>query len=115
MTEIYPPGGQKTTGVDTDTNATTAGIDVSTCDQVTFYINNVSGAHSNHVITLQFSHEDVAGSYQDSSHTKTGLGCVQVSDIKSVAWIRLKVTTVEGGSSRCDLCVDPSREKRRFC
>jgi len=115
MTEIYPKGGQKTS-VDMNTNATTTGMDTSTCDQVTFYVNGLTGAHANHIVTLQFSHEDVDGSYQNSTHTKTGQGCVQVTDIKSVAWIRLKVTTVEGGVSTADLCVDPSREKaKRFC
>lgn len=113
MTEIYHS--QKTTGVDTNAASKTAGVDVSNCDQVTIYVNGVTGVHNNHVITVQFSHENVNSSYQNSLHTIAGTGCLQITDIKSVYWMRLLVTTVEGALSTCDLCVDPSRERKRFC
>jgi len=93
----------------------TNGVNVSTCDKLTWYVND-SGAtvHASHVITLQFAFEDVDGSYQDSEHTITGLGCLSALDIESVKWVRAKVTTTEA-TSIVDICFDPSREVKRFC
>lgn len=106
----------KENGLDTDSTATkTAGVDVKTCSQLTFYVIKNTGAHVNHVVTLQFSPENVNASYQDSQYTITGSGCLHVSDIESVAWVRLKVTTAEGGTSTSDLAIDPSRNVKRFC
>lgn len=98
-----------------NTATTTAGVDVITCDQLTFYVIPGDGAHENHVVTLQFSPEDVDGSYQDSPHTITKGGCLHVNDIESISWARLKVTTPEGAVSTCDLAIDPSRKVRMFC
>ena len=114
MIEIYNEISE--TGLDTNSTSTkTAGTDVSTCEEATFYVIAATGAHTTHVVTLQFSHEDVDASYQDSEHTLTGVGCKHVSNIQSVAWMRLKVTTVESGTSTCDMAIDPSRDVRRFC
>lgn len=108
MIELYHE--IKENSLDTNSTATkTAGVDVKTCSQLTFYVIKNTGAHANHVVTLQFSPENVDASYQDSEHTITGSGCLHVNNIESVAWVRLKVTTAEGGDSTCDLAIDPSR------
>lgn len=113
MIEQY--GDQKTSAVDASTNSVTAGIDVSTCNKLTWYINDSgSTPHVTHVVTLQFSHENADASYRDSAHTITKLGCLSALDIESVKWVRAKVTTVEA-TSLIDICIDPSRERRRLC
>ena len=106
---------EKFSAVDASTNSITTGIDVSTCDKLSWYVND-SGAspHNTHVVTLQFSHEDVTTSYRDSTHKITALGCLDALDIESVKWVRTKVTTTEI-SSVVDICIDPSRERRRIC
>lgn len=98
-----------------DTDTKTAGVDVKTCSQLTFYVIKNTGTHVNNIVTLQFSPENVDESYQDSQYTIRGSGCLHVSDIESVAWVRLKVTTAEGGTSTSDLAIDPSRDVKRFC
>lgn len=106
----------KEDGKDTNSLSTkTAGVDVSSCDQLTFYVIPNTGSHATHIVTLQFSPEDVDASYQDSTYNIPGTGCLHVSDIQSVAWVRLKVTVKEGAVSTCDLAIDPSRDVKRFC
>lgn len=113
MIEQY--GDQKFSAVVASANSVTAGIDVSTCDKLSWYIND-SGTttHDTHVVTLQFSHEDVTASYRDSTYEISGLGCLDALDIESVKWVRARVSTTEVDSI-IDICIDPSRERRRIC
>lgn len=115
MTNIYDGERLLNTTIDTNVmNTVTASSDVSTCDQVTFYVTGRTGAHDSHVVTLQFSSDNT--NFHDSPFSITGVGCLQVTDIKSVYYIRLKVTTAEGALSTSEVSFDPSRElKKTWC
>lgn len=113
MTEMY--NDKKFSAVVASTNSVTAGIDISTCNKLSWYINDSGDtSHTTHVVTLQFSHEDVSSSYRDSAHNITGLGCLDSLDVESVKWARAIVSTTEA-TSIIDICIDPSRERRRLC
>ena len=113
MIETY--NDKKFSAVDASTNSVTAGIDISTCNKLSWYINDSGETpHVAHVVTLQFSHEDVITSYRDSTHSVAQIGCLDALDVESVKWVRARVSTTEA-TSLIDICIAPSRERRRIC
>ena len=93
----------KVSGLDTNNlNATTISLDISDNEAVAFSVVNASGAHTTHVITLQCSLDD--SEWFDISTTITGLG-VKNNITIITKFVRLKVTTAEGGTSTVDIII----------
>ena len=67
---------------------------------ITFFSVADTGTHANHVITLQYSPDN--SNWIDGSKTLLGIGCVEVP-VTAARYVRLKVTTVEGGLSTTDI------------
>ena len=87
-----------------DSNALTAGTAMSTHDAtyVSMDVKGISGAHSNHIVTLQMSFNNV--DWVNTANTITGEG--SKTNILCIApYVRGKVTTVESVASTVDLTI----------
>ena len=93
----------KQTGLDANATTTTNSLDISGATLVIFQVLGISGSHATHVLTLQHSVDD--SNWNDvSGATVTGEGVK--SDVTVVAhFVRLKVTTLEGGVSTVDIII----------
>ena len=90
-------------GADTNSTATvTTSIDLARVVNgiITFYVIGVTGGHITHVITMQYSPD--GSSWINGANKITGVGCVDVA-VTAARYIRLKVTTAEGGVSTSDI------------
>ena len=90
-------------GANTDSTATvTTVIDMMRVVNgvITFYVIPKTGTHLVHVVTLQYSPD--GSTWRDGSNKITGTGCVDVT-VTAARYIRLKVTTAEGGLSTSDI------------
>ena len=92
----------KQTGLDANATTTSTTLDVQDNANVAFSIVGASGTHATHVVTLQCSLDDSA--WQDTSSTVTGVGVVDNVSI-TTRYVRLKVTTDEGGTSTIDIII----------
>lgn len=94
---------QVDTGIDTNVlNTTTTSLRMDDAQNAGIYVTANTGAHANHVVTLQVSPDN--SNWQDTTHTVTGVG--NVHDISCIAaWVRAKVTTIEGGASTSDITI----------
>lgn len=105
--KIYGTGSSADTHPETAVNANstasvTTALKMKSASLAAFYVLAASGAHSNHIITLQVSPDGT--NWQDTTHTVTGVG--NLHDIGCAAHsIRCKVTTAEGGASTVDITV----------
>ena len=87
-----------------DANALTAGTTMPTHDAtyVSIDVKADTGAHANHIVTLQVSFNGT--DWFDTSNTITGVG--RKTNVLCIApYVRAKVTTVESGSSTIDLTI----------
>ena len=85
------------------TSTVTASLDISESRLCIFQVLGNTGAHTSHVLTLQCSLDDsvwnvIAGA------TVTGAGVKGEIEVAS-QFIRLKVTTAEGGASTVDIII----------
>lgn len=94
---------QVDTGVDTNVlNTTTTPLRMDGAKNASLYVVANTGAHANHVLTLQVSHDN--SNWYDTTHTVTGVN--NEHDIYCIAgWVRAKVTTAEGGASTSDVSI----------
>ena len=93
----------KETGLNTNNNgAVTASLDIHDNASIAFEIQAASGTHGTHVIMLQCSLDD--SSWLNTSTTITGVG-VKNNIAITTQYVRLKVTTVEGGASTVDIII----------
>ncbi len=67
---------------------------------ITFFTVANTGAHTTHVITLQYSPDNI--NWINGAKNLVGIGCVEVP-VTAARYIRLKVTTAEGGASTTDI------------
>ena len=92
----------KQTGLDANATTTSTSLNVQDNANVVFSIVGASGTHATHVVTLQCSLDDSA--WQDMSSTVTGVGVVDNVPV-TTKFVRLKVTTNEGGTSTIDIII----------
>lgn len=92
----------KETGVDANATSTTASLHVEDNKKVAFHVVAATGTHATHIITLQCSLDN--SNWFDTASTITGLGVVNNVDIIT-HFVRLKVTTNEGGASTVDIII----------
>jgi hypothetical protein len=89
------------TGLDAnDTSTVSTVLDVLENRYISFDVQDNSGTHSNHVITLQISFDN--STWYNTSSTKTGTGFVENVQV-TARYVRLKVTTAEGSASIVDI------------
>lgn len=87
-----------------DTSSVTDALDISAhkVGAVCFFVFANTGAHTAHVVALQYS-PDGTNWETSGSNTITRTGHKVVSDLLGCKYIRLKVTTAEGGASTSDV------------
>ena len=90
------------TAVDANAASTTTVLHIEDNNKIAYHVVAASGTHATHVITLQCSLDN--SNWFDSASTITGLGVVNNVDITS-HYVRLKVTTLEGGVSTVNTIV----------
>ena len=92
-----------------DNGAKTTELDVSICDKITVFINNKTGDTSTCVVELQ-----VAGALENGNSNwymtlpdsaLTGEDC-KTFDISGICWVRMIVTTPEGGTSTSNVLIN---------
>lgn len=111
MREIYNP---KQTTIDTnDSGAETTSLELISCDEVTIYTFDDTGDHLNHVLEVwgagQLANGD-AGEFMLIPDTDIPQLTCKVFDIKSFAFIKVKVKTVEGTPSTTGVLINPFRD-----
>ena len=84
-----------------DSGAVSDSLYINGNKTIGIYVIAATGAHSNHIITIQISPND--SDWFDSADTVTGLGYKEVDTIAQ--YIRVKVTTVESATSTCDIFI----------
>ncbi len=89
-------------GLDANAATTSTSLDIQDDAKVAFSVVAATGTHATHVVTLQCSLDDSA--WQDTSSTVTGVGVVDNISI-TTRYVRLKVTTNEGGTSTIDIII----------
>lgn len=95
---------QTTTGIDAnDTDSVTVGLDIKSNDFVSFQIIANTGGNTTHILTLQCSLNN--STWQNTSSTITGVGLLDNIQV-SARFIRVKVTTAEGGASTVDVLIN---------
>ena len=92
----------KQTGLDANATTTSTSLDVQDNENVAFSIVAATGTHATHVVTLQCSLDDSA--WQDTTTTQAGVGVKDNVPI-TTKFVRLKVTTDEGGTSTIDIII----------
>lgn len=91
-----------TTGIDANTNALSAELDIRDNLNVSFGVVGTAGTHNTHITTLQCSLDNT--NWEDTAHTLTGTG---IKDgIQIVArYVRVEVSTAEGGTSTITIII----------
>ena len=100
----FPRRSNSYTDTGIDSNALTAGTTMPTHDAtyVTIDVKGISGAHSNHIVTLQISFNNT--DWTDTANTITGEG--SKTNVLCIApYVRAKVTTVESAASTIDVTI----------
>ncbi len=90
-------------GVDANAASVTASLDIGGAKLVMFQALAATGTHATHIITLQCSPDD-SNFYDVSGATLTGVGAKDGIEV-GAQFVRLKVTTVEGGVSTVDVII----------
>jgi len=85
-------------------NAVTASLDVTAQQFVSWCVVDATGAHDNHVITMQLSLDNVT--FFDSPSKLLGADRISIENNMSVGYIRWKVTTAEGATSTVDIIIN---------
>ena len=67
--------------------------------KIGLYVYADTGAHANHIMTLQISMDGT--NWQDTALTVTGVGFIEGTTVSE--YIRAKVTTAESAASTCDV------------
>ncbi len=93
------PAIQTTAALDANAASSTTGLFIGGSTLVGFMISDDTGTHSTHVITLQVSQDGTT--WSSTSTTVTGEGAASAA--VAFDWIRLLVTTLEGGASTVDI------------
>ena len=87
-------------GVDTNVNNTvTDSLYINGNRSIGVYVDDGSGAHTSHIVTIQVSANET--DWHDTALTVTGLGFKEGET--TAQYIRAKVTTAEGGASTSDI------------
>lgn len=90
------------TGINANAATTTTTLHIDDNTYVAFEVRAASGTHATHIITLQQSFDD--SNWTNTGSTVTGTGLVDNIQITS-HFVRLKVTTTEGGASTVDVTI----------
>ena len=100
----FPRRSNSYTDTGINANALTAGTIMPTHDAtyVSMDVKADTGAHANHIVTLQMSFNGT--DWFDTANTITGVG--RKTNILCIApYVQAKVTTVEGGASTIDVTI----------
>jgi len=91
------------TGLDANSTSTvSSSLDIAENNWVCYTILANTGTHATHVITLQCSPDDT--NWYNTASTITGVGIIDNVQI-GARYVRLKVTTAEGGTSTVDVII----------
>ena len=96
---------EETTKDANDTATVSASINRVGWNALSFSVSAESGDHDNHIISLEFSADNVI--WTTTGFTIRGLGSLRVENI-NVNYVRLKVTTAEGSASVVSWDIKPS-------
>lgn len=91
------------TGVSANVASLSTSVDCNDCRNATFWIEGISGTHTTHVYTVQYSPDETY--WVDSATTITGVGVVTF-DCTNFRYIRVKCTTSEGAASTVDITAE---------
>ena len=94
---------QQTLALDANASSATESIDLELAKEVFFTVEDASGAHTTHVLTLQMS-ADNTNWHNHGSAAVTGLGFS--SGTVGARWCRVAVTTLEGGASTVNVRIN---------
>lgn len=100
------------TEIDTNTSATTPWVDITTCEFLSLYIESNTGAHTAHVVSIELSPDGIfsSGIHDINNSSITGEGHKFI-DASNMAFVRMVVTTQEGGASTCDFYLQGLRHE----
>lgn len=90
------------TGLNANTSSVTTSLDILGCTVIFIEVVANTGAHSNHIVTVQCSADNSV--WHDSVTTIAQLGIANNKAIIS-RYVRAKVTTPEGGASTIDITI----------
>ena len=82
-------------------NGTSGSLYINGNSLVGIYVVDATGAHTTHVLTAQISTDDA--NWFTTSNTVTGEGYVEFTTASQ--YVRVKLTTAEGGTSTCDISI----------
>jgi len=94
---------QHTLALDANASSATAAIDLELAKEVFFTVEDDTGSHTTHVLTLQMS-ADGTNWHNHGSAAVTGLGFS--SGTVGARWCRIAVTTLQGGASTVNVRVN---------
>ena len=89
--------------IDANASTVTQALDMAKAKDVSFQVIANSGAHANHVLTLQVSMDET--NWFTTSLKVTGTGVTTSSFFNIARFARLKVTTLEGAASTVDVTI----------
>ena len=102
-------GGTRKTGneytdsaLDANASSATTPLKTNGARYVSLFVLDDTGAHTTHVMTIQISGDGV--NWEDTADTITGVGS-KTNILCIAAFVRAKVTTLEGGASTVDVTV----------
>lgn len=91
------------TGLDANATTLSNSLDIGNASLIIFQVLGATGAHTTHILTLQCSVDE--SNWNDiSGATVTGAGVKGEITVAS-QFVRLKVTTNEGGASTVDIII----------
>ena len=94
---------QHTLALDANAASATAALELELCKEVFFVVEADTGAHTTHVLTLQMS-VDGTNWHNHGSATVTGAGFSSAT--VGSRYVRVLVTTLEGGASTVDVRIN---------
>lgn len=74
-------------------NSTTASLEILNCKQISLWVSEVSGNHSNHEITLEYSADDI--NWFEGTGSVISIGYAVAENTEFVKYVRAKCTTIE--------------------
>ncbi len=92
----------KTASVDANAATSTVALELDAVRNVFLSVEDVSGTHATHIVTLQMSADGTT--WHNSTLTVTGLGFVEGTI--NARFVRATVTTLEGGAGVVDLIIN---------
>lgn len=95
---------QTTLALDANAASTTVALEIKENNFVSWTVLADTGAHTTHILTLQCSLDGT--NWGNTSSTITGTGSIEDNVQVTSKFVRVKVTTLEGGASTVDILIN---------